>query len=50
MEHKEPGYFSIGYVHFVNKVLVMIMEMGSTIACNGARPNVNNCVNSLMVL
>ena len=50
MQHKEPGYFSIGSVHFVNKVLVMIMAMGSTITCNGARANVNDCANSLMVV
>ena len=47
---KGLGEFSTGSMYFVNNVLVMLLAMDSTIACNGARPEVSDCVNSLMIL
>ena len=46
---KGLGNFSTKSVYFVSNVLIILLEMGRTIAFNGARPNVNDSVNSYLV-
>ena len=41
--------FLTGSLYFVNNVLTVLVEMGSTIACNAVRPNVNDSLNSYLV-